>query len=64
MNEREKLEAVEYASMQLDPTRMHLAPALEEIYAQAVKAWDDHAKDQAHVLLQNGIEVAQQTGWI
>jgi hypothetical protein len=36
----------------------------EEIFVQAVKAWDDHATDQAHVLMQQGIEMAQQTHWI
>ena len=58
------LEAIDYARALLHPTQMHMGEALEEILAQAVKAWDDHETDKAHTLMQRGVEIAQQTGWM
>ncbi len=57
-------EAIEYARVLLHPTQMHLTEALEEILAEAVKAWDSHEADKAHLLMQQGIEMAKQTGWM
>jgi tetratricopeptide (TPR) repeat protein len=58
------VEAIAYACALIHPTQMRLSETLEAKLAEAIKAWDGCETDKAHVLMQQAVEIAQQTGWL